>query len=344
LIMEAILPYLADIWLFLIGFFLLYYAITDGADLGVGIISLFARDDEERGRMMGTVEAAWHGNQTWLVLLGGMLFGAFPLFYAVLLSALYIPILLMLFGLMFRGVAFEFRKLARHKAGWGLAFSLGSFIAAMAQGFALGGLLWGLEVENGRFVGSVWGWLSPFSVLAALGVLFGYVMLGAGYLIMKTTGDLQARSYRQALIASLATIPIAVTVHLWTIARYPHVAQKWVTLPDFFEVSLFPALAMLAFAMYFRCLYKRREVAPLLWNAVIILCSFIGLSVGMYPMMIPHVILPSVTVQSAAASPKTLLFMLVVTAVLIPVLLSYSVYGFWVFRGKTDESSYEESD
>jgi cytochrome d ubiquinol oxidase subunit II len=342
--MEAIEPYLANIWLFLIGFFLLYYAITDGADLGVGILSLLARDDGERGKMMGSIEATWHGNQTWLVLLGGMLFGAFPLFYAVLLSSLYIPLVLMLFGLVFRGVAFEFRKYSPNKVLWGWAFGAGSLVTTLAQGFALGGLLWGLEIGDGVFIGSVWGWLTPFSCLVAVGVVVGYVMLGASYLVMKTTGDLQDRGYRQAFTAALITFPISIVVHLWTVARYPHVADKWLAKPDFYYVSVFPALAVIAFVMCLVSLSRRREVAPLLWNGALILFSFVGLSAGMYPVMIPQVVLPGVTVHGAAASPKTLMFMLVVTAAVIPFILCYTTYEFWVFRGKMSGSSYDDID
>lgn len=328
-------PFLADIWLFLIGFFLLYYAVADGADLGVGILSLFSEDDEACGFLMSTLHATWHGNQTWLVLLGGMLFGAFPLFYSLVLSSLYIPIVVMLFGLVFRGVAFEFRENSTHKYLWGLSFGLGSLIVTLAQGFALGGLLGGLAVQNGEFIGSVWSWFSPFSMLVTTGVVAGYVMLGTNYLIMKTVGALQDRCYRLARTVSVATLLIAVAVHVWTIALYPYVARKWTVYPDVLAVASFPSLTVVAIAMYFRALHKRREVAPLLWNAAIVLFSFIGLSIEMYPNMIPHVIYTGLTVSGAAASPPTLVFMLVVTAFLIPVILMYTAYEFWVFRGKT---------
>lgn len=337
---NLIEPHLADIWLFLIGFFLLYYAITDGSDLGVGIISLFSREERERGMLMASLVNTWHGNQTWLLILGGMLFGAFPLFYAVVLSSLYVPILIMLLGLIFRGVSFEFHEHSHQKSLWGLSFSAGSLVATLGQGFALGGLLSGLQIENGRFVGSVWGWVSPFSLVISVGVVVGYAMLGANYLIMKTEGALQSRSYRIALVTSLCTAVISVIVHVWTITRYPHILEKWSTLPDFFHVAAFPCLTVGAFAMLLRSLWRHREVAPLIWNALIILFSFIGLSVGMYPIMIPHVISPAITVSGAAASPKTLMFMLIVTAVLIPVILTYTAYEFWVFHGKVEEGGY----
>jgi len=342
--MQAIVPYLPDLWLFLIGFFLLYYAITDGSDLGVGMISLFAHSEKERSMLIASVQSTWHGNQTWLVILGGMLFGAFPLFYAVLLSALYVPLVVMLIGLVFRGVAFEFRDHSENKRLWGLAFSVGSLIASLGQGFALGGLLGGLQVENSRFAGSILGWINPFSALICLGVLLGYVMLGSNYLIMKTEGDFQDRCYSHGFITSLVTAFISLVVHVVTVARYPHLMRKWVTYPDVLYTGFFPLLALIAFIMLLVSLKKRREVAPIIWNALIILFSFVGLSVGMYPNMIPNVASEPVTVTAAAASPSVLMFMLVVTGSLIPVILLYTAYQFWVFHGKVEEGSYDGGD
>jgi cytochrome d ubiquinol oxidase subunit II len=335
---------LADIWLFLMGFFLLCYAITDGSNLGVGIISLFSRDDKERGLMMGVVNNTWHGNQTWLVLIGGMLFGAFPVFFAILLSSLYIPILIMLLGLIVRGVSFEFREVSRSKDPWSVAFGFGSLIATLAQGLALGGLLGGLELEKGDYVGSVWAWLSPFSALVAVGVLLGYTMLGANYLIMRTEGELQQRSFRYSLITSIVTLPVSVAVHLWVIRTYPHVLHKWTRWPDLFYVSSFLLLTVVAFLMFLRSLQKRFEVAPLFWNAAIILFSFIGVSIALYPYMIPHVISPVITVHNAAASSGTLMFMLVVTAMLVPVIFVYTAYIYRVFSGKVTGEGYEEAE
>ncbi len=343
--MEALEPYLPVVWLFIIGFLLLYYAVTDGFDMGVGVISLFARDEEERGLMMAGIESIWHDNQTWLVLLGGMMFGAFPRFYGIVLSSLYIPMVAMLFGLILRGVSFEFRHNSPHKRLWGLSFGLGSLIAAMGQGFALGGLLGGVVLPDERFAGSVWGWLTPFSALVVAGVLAGYTMLGANYLILKMTGEIQERSYRYALLNAVFTLGISVAVHLWIISLYPNVAQKWRSIlsEGSYEVAVFPAFAGIAFVMYFRSIIKRQELAPLLWNIGIVLFSFTGLSVGMYPHMIPNLIASPMTVHAAAASPETLWLMLVVTAVLLPVILTYTTYKYRTFRGKTTGHSYTES-
>ncbi|MGA7878375.1 MAG: cytochrome d ubiquinol oxidase subunit II [Desulfoferrobacter sp.] len=334
-------PYLPDIFLFIIGFFLLYYAVVDGYDLGVGILSLRS-NEEERSLMMGTLDSIWHSNQTWLVLLGGMMFGAFPLFYAIILSSLYIPIMAMLFAFILRGVAIDFYAKSDRKGLWGFSFGMGSLLTTLAQGFALGGLLAGLDVKNGQFVGSiVWSWLNPFSVLVAAGVLFGYIMLGANYLILKTEDELQQRSFRYALASSVLTLMVSVGVYVWLIMRYPNMADKYTSAPGAFYVLLFPALAFFSFVMYFRSLVKRFELAPLLWNVAIILFSFIGVSFGLYPHMIPNVISPTVTVRNAAASVQTLWFMFTFMVVIIPIILIYTGYTNWVFRGKS-EGAYGE--
>ena len=339
--MGAIESHLPEIWLFIIGFFLLYYAINDGADLGVGIISLVSPDERERSIIMGSIGSIWSDNQSWLVVLGGMLFGAFPLFYSIILPALYLPVVLMLFGLVLRGVSFVFRANSRHPATWSRCFGVGSLIVTLAQGFALGGLLSGLDVQQTVFRGSVTGWINPFSFLVALGVLCGYVMLGANYLIFKTAGSIQARSYRYSLIASLLTLSVSLLVHVFTAERYPQIVRKLITSPDIYYVPVSLGLAAFCFVMLFMSLHRRRELAPWLWNAGIILFSFIGLSLGMYPDMVPNVISSPVTVNAAAASEGTLEFMLEAMAVTLPVILIYTVYKHWVFRGKTEEASYD---
>ena len=337
--MQTLTAHLPDIWLQLIGFFLLYYAVTDGADLGVGIWSLLCRQPQERQAMMASVSDIWHGNQTWLVILGGMLFGAFPNFYAILLSALYIPIVVMLFGLILRGVSFEFHERSDHKNLWCLVFGVGSLVVTLAQGFALGGLLGGLSVMEGKFTGSVWDWLSPYGAFVSAGVVAGYLMLGANYLIARTSGALQTKSYRLAARSSLLTLLLSAGVHLWTTSRYPVMAQKWTTAMRW-PLLLLGLGAIATFVFYFRSLGQRRQLAPFLLNAVIIVLSFTALSIGLYPHMIPGV-LSSLTVYQAAASSKTLLFMLVMTAILLPVILSYTAYNYWVFRGKTDKAPYD---
>lgn len=344
--MDAINASLPTIWLVLVGFFLLYYVLTDGADLGIGMLTLMTREPEEKKTMMDSIHTIWHGNQTWIVILGGMLFGAFPLFYAIVLSALYIPLIAMLFGFIFRGVAFEFHANARWKTVWLVSFGLGSLLATLGQGFALGGLLAGISVTADSFAGQVDDWLNPFSAIAAAGVVAGYVMLGAGYLVVRTEGPLQERSYHLADIAGLITALITAVIYIATSLLHPEMLAKWLfgaetVWPSLF-LYLFLLLTLVAFLMYFRSLRRRHQLAPLVWNWLIVIFSFTGLSIGLYPMMIPSVGATSLTVAEVAASPTTLRFMLVVTLVLLPIILTYTTYSYWIFRGKTGkEEGYE---
>ncbi|MCF8105086.1 MAG: cytochrome d ubiquinol oxidase subunit II [Desulfohalobiaceae bacterium] len=341
--MEAIASHLPQIWLFLIAFFLLYYVATDGSDLGIGILSLLAADDKERGLLMQTIGSVWHGHQTWLVLLGGMLFGAFPVFYAVLLSSLYIPMMCMLLGLALRGVAFEFRARSGKKGIWSLCFGVGSLIAAGAQGFALGGLLGGLDIRSGQFTGNVWGWLDSFSIMVTAGVIAGYTMLGANYLIMKTAGRIQEKSYRYARAAAMTTLIVTIFVHLLIVFRYPVALEKWAGLSLLSGLFGLLCLFVFSFVMYFTSLSRRKERAPFIWNVLLIIFSFSVLSISLYPNMIPNLAPQALTVQAAAASSSTLGFMLVTMAVLLPVILAYTTMTYRIFRGKI-ESPCEESD
>jgi cytochrome d ubiquinol oxidase subunit II len=324
---------LAVVWLVIIGFFLLYYSVSDGLGLGVGILCLFSRREEDRKVMMESLGYIWHTNQTWLVVVGGMLFGAFPVFYSILFSALYIPAVLMLLGLIFRGISIDFHEHSRSKRLWAVTFGAGSLVAAIAQGFALGGLLAGIHVKDGRFVGGVWDWVSPLAFLVTLGVVIGYLMLGTNYLILKTEGDLQRRSFRLSFVFSVLTFILSIAVYSWMNLLYPHAAHKWISSPAVYYVSVLPFLTGLGFFMVLRSLYKRRETAPLVWNAITVALGFGGLSVSLYPHMMPHVVSP-VTVEQAAASPSTLIFMFVVTGLLLPVILFYTTYTYRVFRGK----------
>ncbi len=334
--MEIIYTHLPMIWLLLVGFFLLYYALTDGADLGVGILTLFARTQEEKNAMMQSIHTIWHGNQTWLVILGGMLFGAFPLFYSIVLSALYIPFILMLFGFIFRGVAFEFHANAsdRAKPIWLLSFGVGSLLATLGQGFALGGLLGGIEVVAETFAGRPTDWMNWFSVVATAGVICGYLMLGAGYLISRTDEGLQERNYFIARLSGWLTIIFSAAVYAGTSLLHEEMAGKLTTWPPSF-LYLFSFLTLICFAMYFRSLRLKKQLAPLVWNWLIIIFSFTGLSIGLYPSMIPSMDSSALTVQEVAASPTTLRFMLVVMVVVLPVILTYTTYTYWIFRGKT---------
>ncbi|MGA3175311.1 MAG: cytochrome d ubiquinol oxidase subunit II [Syntrophorhabdales bacterium] len=292
-IVDTARTYLPELWVVLIVLFLLYYAITDGFDLGVGIISLFTRSPEDRSEMILSLKGIWSGNQTWIVVLGGMLFGAFPIFYSILLSALYIPMAIMLFAFIFRGIGIDLGERYQYRPFWRYSFGIGSLAATLSQGFALGGLLSGINLKNGSFVGGVWDWLNPFALLITAGVLFGYTMLGGNFLVWKLEGRLAEKGRYFALVASVAAGIVS--------------AGTWV---------------------------KQYNLSPLLWNTAIILFSFLGLSLGFWPYMIPSLNEP-ITFRAAAASSPTLVFMFIVMVVLTPVILVYHNYQYWVFRGKT---------
>jgi cytochrome bd ubiquinol oxidase subunit II len=335
--MEWLDIHVAQIWFLIIGFFVLYYAVADGFDLGVGMIALFTRDEEKRGIMMASLQSVWQDNQTWLVVLGGMLFGAFPLFYSIALSAFYVPIMIMLFGLIFRGVAFEFRDHAKNPSLWSLSFGLGSLVTAICQGFTLGGIFYGIPMDGRTFTGTIWSWFHPYSIIFTMGVISGYIMLGANYLILKTRGEIQRRSFTHSFFAAVATLAISLMIYVWTIVQHLYVARKWTAMPDLVYVAVFPLLALFAFGMYLWNLRRKSELAPLLWNAIMVVCSFIGISIGFYPYIIPNMVTIS---DAAVSSPGTLIFMLVVIIIFLPLILAYIGYKNWIFRGKVGNGSY----
>jgi cytochrome d ubiquinol oxidase subunit II len=321
---------LADIWFVLLGLLLVLYVTLDGFDLGVGILSLFTRSAERHDVMMSSLGSVWDANETWLVVFGGALFGAFPVAYGLLLHSLYIPITLMLLALIFRGVAFEFREHSRNGERWTFAFGAGSLVAALTQGLALGAVLGGIPQQDYQFTGSVWHWVSLFSVLTAVGVVFGYVLLGATYLIIKTLGPLQQRCYRVARTAAWLTAGAGLAVSLWTPLRFDFVAERWFSWPNTLYLGSLPALAVLAFFLLLRSLRLRRERSPFVWSVIIFLASFAGLGVTLHPYLVP----PDVRAVETAASSRTLIFMLTGIGILIPVMMIYNGYQYLVFRGK----------
>jgi cytochrome d ubiquinol oxidase subunit II len=321
---------LANIWFFIIGLMLFLYVVLDGFDLGVGILSIFTRDDKHRSIMMKSLESIWDANETWLVLLGGALFGAFPLVYAIALQALYIPVMVMLFALIFRGVAFEFSHHARNTAPWNLAFGCSSLLAGLAQGIAFGGLIGGLGITEGNYQGNVWGWFTPFSALVALGVVSGYSLLGATYLMIKTEGAIQRISIAQAYVAAVLEIVILMTAVIWASRLNPYFAARWDNRVTGYYLDFFLALAAVAFIMLMRALRMKFELRAFFWSVIISLASLTAVTIGYYPYMIPA----SISLTHAASSSRTLIFMLSTIGFLIPVMLIYSGYQYLVFRGK----------
>ncbi|WP_432745104.1 cytochrome d ubiquinol oxidase subunit II [Methylobacter sp. G7] len=321
---------LANIWFFIIGLMLFIYVVLDGFDLGVGILSLFTRDDNHRTIMMKSIESVWDANETWLVLLGGALFGAFPLVFAITLQSLYIPVMVMLFALIFRGVAFEFRHHARNNAPWNLMFGYSSLAAGLAQGLAFGSLISGLGITEGDYQGNVWGWFTPFSALVALGVVSGYSLLGATYLMIKTEGAIQRISSAQAYIAAVLEIVILMTAVILAAQLNPYFAARWADTGTGYYLDFFLVLAVFAFIMLIRAVRMKFELRAFFWSVIISLASFTAVTIGYYPYMIPA----SISLTQAASSSKTLIFMLSTIGFLIPVMLVYSGYQYLVFRGK----------
>lgn len=321
---------LANIWFFIIGLMLFLYVVLDGFDLGVGVLSIFTRNDKHRAIMMTSLESIWDANETWLVLLGGALFGAFPLVYAIALQSLYVPVMVMLFALIFRGVAFEFSHHARNKAPWNLAFGYSSLVAGLAQGIAFGGLISGLGLSESDHQGNVWGWFTPFSALVALGVVTGYTLLGATYLIIKTEGAIRRISIAQSYAAAVLEIVILITVVIWASRFNPHFAARWADNATGNYLDFFLILAVFAFFMLMRALRKGFEARAFFWSVIITLASLTAMTIGYYPYMIPA----SISLTHAASSSRTLIFMLSSIGFLIPVMLVYSGYQYLVFRGK----------
>jgi len=327
---------LPTVWAGLVAFAVLAYVILDGFDLGVGILFPFLSEEEERDEMMNSVAPVWDGNETWLVLGGGGLFAVFPLAYAVIMPALYAPIIVMLLGLIFRGVSFEFRwKTRRGKYLWDWGFFGGSTLAAFAQGVALGALVQGIPVEGRAYAGGWWDWLTPFSLFTGAALVVGYALLGATWLILKTEDHVQNRSYQIAGIVAPATLALIGVVSLWTPLLNADYLGRWFGWPNTLYASPIPIMVALAAFLLLRGLKERRELSPFLAAQSLFVLSFIGIGISFYPYIVPG----SVTIHAAAAPDNSLSFLLWGAAVLIPLILIYTAYSYWVFRGKVKAHS-----
>jgi cytochrome d ubiquinol oxidase subunit II len=321
------------IWALLIAVAVFAYVALDGFDLGVGILFPFVSDRAERDVMVNSVAPVWDGNETWLVLGGGGLFAVFPLAYGLLLSALYMPLTLMLLALIFRGVAFEMRFRARHepeRRRWDRFFMGGSYGAAFCQGVCLGAFVQGIHVTGRIYGGGWWDWATPFSLMTGLALVAGYGLLGAGWLIWKTEGALQDRCRHLAGRIAWITLAFIGAVSLAMLFLSAPFRERWLTWPRAAGAALVP-LVLLALAwLFFAALRQRREIAPFLYALGVFLLAYIGLGVSLWPMMVP----PEVTIFAAAAPPASQAFLLWGAAVLIPIILVYTAYVYWLFRGK----------
>jgi cytochrome d ubiquinol oxidase subunit II len=325
--------YLPVIWAALIGTAVAMYVILDGFDLGIGILFPFAGNERERDQMMRSVAPFWDGNETWLVLGGGGLWVAFPQAYTVIMPALYLPVIVMLLALVFRGVAFEFRTVSISKGWLNFAFAAGSTLAAFAQGIILGGLIQGIPVANGAYAGGPLDWATPFSLLCGLSMIAGYGLLGATWLTLKTEGAIARRARGQAKIFLLAVLGFMAAVSLWTPLVEPRIAERWFSTPNIFYLWPVPLVTALVAFLLWRWLDKGREVPPFLATIALFLLGYLGLVISNFPYLVP----PSLTIWDTAAAPASQIFMLLGTLVLLPMILGYIAFVYWLFRGKVRE-------
>lgn len=330
---------LSLIWAVIIIFGVMMYVFMDGFDLGIGILFPFTPQEHDRDVMMNTVAPVWDGNETWLVLGGAGLFAAFPLAYSVVLSALYLPLILMLVGLIFRGVAFEFRFKARtdKRHIWDKAFIGGSLLATFFQGVALGAYIDGIKVVGRSYAGGPFDWLTPFSLFCGIGLIATYALLGCTWLIMKTEGELQARMHYLARPLTFLMIAFMVIVSLWTPLAHDAIAGRWFTLPNLFWFMPVPVLVIVATIGLLKAVARNANYTPFLLTLLLIFLGYSGLGISLWPNIIP----PSVSIWAAASPPQSQGFVLVGTLFILPLILGYTFWSYYVFRGKvTTEDGY----
>jgi cytochrome d ubiquinol oxidase subunit II len=322
---------LSFIWAGIIAFAVLTYVLLDGFDLGVGILFPFAKNEQDKATMMNSIAPIWDGNETWLVLGGGGLFAVFPLAYSIIMPALYMPIILMLLALIFRGVAFEYRwRTKRWKKIWDVAFCGGSLVAAAMQGIALGSLVQGIEITDRSYAGGWWDWLTPFSVLTGCAVVIGYALLGSTWLILKTENSLQQQMKHFTRWLATATLFFIGVISIFTPFQDPIYFQRWFSLPTGILTLLIPSAVLIAAWALFAGLRVRKDGQPFFAALSLFILCFIGIGISFYPNILP----PNLTIVEAAAPDESLRFALVGTVVLVPMILTYTAYAYWVFRGK----------
>jgi cytochrome bd ubiquinol oxidase subunit II len=332
--LPVILPL---VWAAILAFAVFLYVLLGGYDLGLGVLFPVAPSDKDRDAMMASVAPFWDGNETWLVLGGGGLLAAFPLAYAVMLPALYMPIILMLIGLILRGVAFEFRfKSSQYRYLWDLAFAGGSILAALMQGIVIGAFIQGFVVADNQFAGGAFDWLTPFSVVTAIALLAGYVLLSAGWLIMKAREDLRDWAYDVARYALIAVAAFIVVFSLWTPLLRPEIAERWFTPANMVMFSPVPIITAAAVWGLWWSLRERHRYLPFLLGVAIFMLCYTGLAVSLFPYIIP----PDITIWQAAAAPESQLFMLYGTIPILPIILGYTAYSYYALWGTTEHDVY----
>jgi cytochrome d ubiquinol oxidase subunit II len=328
---------LTIVWAGIIAFAVFAYVVMDGFDLGIGILFPSFAVGEERDQAINAIAPVWDGNETWLMMGGGGLLAVFPLAYAIILPATYPLIIAMLLGLVFRGVAFEFRwRESRHRPLWDAAFCIGSIIAALAQGITLGAILQGIHVDNNAYAGGWVDWLSPFSLLTGAALVIGYALLGATWLVMKTEGPLQDHARRLSLALGIATLAALAAVSAATPFLAYDYWRRWFEMPRVLLTAQVPLLVVIAALGFFWSLHRRAEWSPFLIALALFLLGFVGLGISIYPYIVPR----AVTIWDAAAPESSQLFLLVGAAVIVPLILVYTGWAYWVFRGKVGSHGY----
>lgn len=323
---------LIPIWTLILGLGIFLYVLLDGFDLGVGMLYGFAPEAEaDRNLVMNSIAPVWDGNETWLVLVGVGLLAVFPLAFAIILPAVYFPVLAMLLGLVFRGVAFEFRfKQPRIRRFWAGGFCVGSAIATFSQGAVLGAVIQGFKVDGRNFAGGSFDWFTPFSVLTGVALMLGYSLLGAGWLILKTEGDLQIWARRMGCICFMGVLAAIGIVSIWTPLTQPAIAQRWFSWPDIGYLVPVPIITLVIAATTWRSLHRGNHAGPFIGAMGLFLMSYIGIAISLWPFIVPR----HYTFWQAASDPSTQAFLLIGTLVLLPVIIMYTAWAYWVFRGK----------
>ena len=319
------------IWVGIIAFGVAVYVVMDGFDLGIGILFPFARSHAHRDLMMNSVAPVWDGNETWLVMGGVGLLAAFPKAYAILLSALYMPLMVMLIALIFRGISFEFRfKAHSSRYLWDAAFSAGSMLTAFCQGITLGAVVQGFQVADGHYAGGLFDWLTPFTLFTGVAVIAGYALLGSTWLIMKTEGDLQAWCYHAAKPSFLLMLGAIAVVSVWTPWVQPAIRERWFSLPNFFYLSQVPFATFLLAVGCWYTLHRRRSHAPFFLSIALFLIAYLGLIISLWPYIVPR----ALTYEEAASPASSQLFVLVGFVFIVPIILTYTIASYYIFSGK----------
>ncbi len=326
--------FLADLWLLILAFELLLYAVLDGMDLGVGVWTLFDKNEDHISTAITLIGPFWDANETWLIMAGGILFGAFPAVYAIGANALYIPIMILIFGLIFRAVSIELREHSQNKRLWDILFGVGSLAAIFGQGFAVGGLFGGIKIGPNGFAGSPWSFLTPFSFILSIGFLFGYMMMGASYVAMKTDGEIQKSNYSRTIVSAVLSTVLTVTaLILLHFLNLPEM-KFWFSRPDEYILTVLYLFAAFSIVMIILNAYKKKAKLPYLWTLILVVDVFAAGVVEIFPYIVP----PNIKAVDVASPTESLIAMLIGIGMFIPIIIAYNLYIKKYFRGKVSKA------